>query len=230
MRYTSLFVLAALAFGCARSPDLEPAASADRVVGMDDAAVAFSSGVQVIVQADEWPEQRAVPRRVTPVLVDIINRGDRSLRIEYRHFVLQTQDARVLAALPPFRVYGTPTEPRVAGRAMELSYDAEGFEVAPFYSEIYTDLPRYRRPFVADQRYYGTNYAQWERVGGQLPTRTMQVMALPEGVLRPDGHVTGYLYFEKVPADAGRVYFRFNLVDAETGRIFQRIEVPFVQG
>ena len=225
----AMILLACLAAGCSRGGDLEPAASANRVVGMDDAAVAIESGVQLIVQGDEWPEEQIVPERVTPVLVDIVHRGDEPLRIEYRHFSLTTNDARTLAVLPPFRVYGTPTQPLVQGdrQQVELSYDASGFQVAPVYSGIYEELPVYSKPFVVDQRYHGTTYAGWQRTGAELPTRTMKVMALPEGVLSPGGHVTGYLYFEKVPAGTRNVAFHMNLVDGDTGRIFAIASVPF---
>jgi hypothetical protein len=222
-----IFLLAGCAGG---GGELQPARSANVVIGMSDTATVNASSVQLILQADEWPEGREVPARVTPVLVDIVNRGDAPLRLEYRHFVLQTWAGRKLAAIPPFRVYGTPLSPQVepARARIELSYDAKGFEVAPHYASLYEGVAPYGRPFAADQRYHGTHYAYWERAGADLPTRDMKVLALPEGVLRPGGQITGYLYFEKVPADADRVQFHLNLVHADTGDVFDVATVPFV--
>lgn len=216
--------------GCARSPDLEPAIADSEIDGLDDAAGVVVSRVQIVVQPGEWPEERAVPDHVTPMLVEIWNGSREPLRLEYRLFALDAGGDKALAALPPFNVYGTQREPRVTreGARIELVYEAERFEVAPFYADVYRDVPRYSRPFIADQSYYGAHWGYWKRTGEALPTRAMQLMALPEGVLHPAGRVAGYLYFEKVPAGADRVQFNFSLVDAEDGRIFAIAAVPFV--
>jgi hypothetical protein len=210
--------------------DLEPAIAETEIEGLDDAAGIVISDVQIIVQPDEWPEERVVPERVTPVLVELQNRGSRPLRIEYRLFSLSDNRGKNLAALPPFNVYSTPTEPRVTreGNRFELVYESERFEVAPYYAEIYRGVRAYDRPFVADQRYYAANYPHWQRTGGELPTRAMQLLALPEGVLKPGGRVAGYLYFEKVPAHTDRVQFNYSLLDARDGRIFAVAALPFV--
>ncbi len=215
---------------CARSPDLEPANAATEIEGLDDAAGVVVSNVQIIVQPDEWPEERVVPDNVTPVLVEIQNASQHALRLEYKLFALATSSGQKLSALPPFNVYGTWKEPRVArqGSRFELQYEAERFEVAPFYADLYEGVPSYRRPFVADQRYYGATYERWRKMDAPLPTRTMQLMALPEGVLHPGGRVAGYLYFDKVPAAAERVDFHLSLVDAFDGEIFAVASVGFL--
>jgi hypothetical protein len=215
--------------GCAGS-DLEPAVPESRMDGLDDAAGVVVSRVQFVAQPDEWPEGGGVPDHVTPILVDLINGSRSPLRIEYRLFSLQAGTGQALTALPPFNVYGSATQPRVQrdGGAIELSYAAERFEVAPFYADLYSELSPYRGPFVADQRFYGAGYAHWKQTGGALPTRTMRLMALPEGVLQPGGRIGGYLYFQKVPSDAARVQLDFSLVDAKTGRLFAIASLPFV--
>jgi hypothetical protein len=196
--------------------------------GLDDAAGVVVSRVQVVAQPDEWPEGGEVPDNVTPMLVDIINGSSSPLRIEYRLFSLQAGASRSLVALPPFNVYGTATQPRVQreGSRIELSYEAKRFEIAPFYADLYSELPRYQGPFTADQRYYGANWGRWK--GNSLPDRTVRLMALPEGVLQPGGRIGGFLYFEKVPRDAKQVQLDFSLVDAVSGRLFAIASVPFV--
>ncbi len=44
----------------------------------------------------------------------------------------------------------------------------------------------------------------------------------------PGGRIGGYLYFEKLPADAERVQFQNTVVDTNSGRIFAIASLPFV--
>lgn len=215
---------------CARSPDLEPANAATEIEGLDDAAGIVVADVQIVVQPDEWPEERQVPDNVTPILVELENRSTHALRLEYKLFSLTAAEGRKLSALPPFNVYGTWKRPLVTrqGSRFELQYEAERFEIAPFYADIYRGVPSYSRPFAADQRYYGATYNRWKQMDDPMPTRTMQLMALPEGVLHPGGRVAGYLYFDKVPAATNSVDFHFSMVDASTGDIFAVASLGFV--
>jgi hypothetical protein len=56
----------------------------------------------------------------------------------------------------------------------------------------------------------------------------MLAKALPEGVLRNGGNITGYLYFRRLPEGADRVTFRSDLLDAETEQQIASLNVPFV--
>ncbi|HLV19304.1 MAG TPA: hypothetical protein VKZ49_00425 [Polyangiaceae bacterium] len=217
--------------GCTKSHDLEPAANASEVEGLPDAAFTSVDGVQVVAQAGEWPEDQEVLDNSTPIYIEIINGSGMPLRIEYRHFSLASSTGATYAALPPFRVQGTPTQPSVIAdrEPVALGYRADGFKVAPYYGHIYEEIPTYDRPFVADQAYYGTAYSHWSGTRLREPSRTMKIMALPEGVLEPGGHLRGYVYFPRLPAGAQQVEVRFNAVDADTGDIFAIAAIPFVQ-
>ena len=48
--------------------------------------------------------------------------------------------------------------------------------------------------------------------------------ALPEGVLEPEGRITGFLYFEDADFDPDRGTFVADLVDAKSLRRLGRIE------
>jgi hypothetical protein len=43
-----------LAVGCALGPDLEPAPGANRIAGLEDAAVAEVAGVRTVARANAW--------------------------------------------------------------------------------------------------------------------------------------------------------------------------------
>ncbi len=56
----------------------------------------------------------------------------------------------------------------------------------------------------------------------------MRFKALPQGVLDKDGIVSGFLYFEKVDSDAGRVDFIYELTNAVTGEDRGKIIIPYL--
>ena len=60
----------------------------------------------------------------------------------------------------------------------------------------------------------------------RLPTTDMRREALPEGVLEPHGEVSGFVYFERLPPDEGRVELRAQFPQAE-GESTRRMEIPF---
>jgi len=108
----------------------------------------------------------------------------------------------VFAALPPFEMIRTVTEP--VGYA---SMPMEGFWVAPYLSAYYAWSPPFGGPFYDDHWYYD----------------------LPEGVVQPGGRVSGFLYFEPVRR-VKQADFMAHLVDADTGDHVATIRIPFVAG
>ncbi|MGZ3461836.1 MAG: hypothetical protein ACXU86_25365, partial [Archangium sp.] len=60
-----------------------------------------------------------------------------------------------------------------------------------------------------------------------LPTRDMVRKALPEGTLDTGGTLSGFLYFQSVSPQEGRVTLQVRLVDARTGEQFGTLSVPF---
>jgi hypothetical protein len=53
--------------------------------------------------------------------------------------------------------------------------------------------------------------------------------ALPEGVLEPGGVATGFVYFQHLSGDTGRVALRAEL-PSDAGEQVTRLEIPFVMG
>lgn len=77
-----------------------------------------------------------------------------------------------------------------------------------------------------DPYYYGGYYTYWNTIS--LPTPGMLKRAIPEGVIKDGGRLSGFLYFEEVSPKLKMVNFRTDLVDAQDGSIFGTISIPFV--
>jgi hypothetical protein len=59
-----------------------------------------------------------------------------------------------------------------------------------------------------------------------MPTQDMLMQALPEGVLQPGDRLTGFLYIADKPRHGEHARFVANLVEANTGEPFARIDLP----
>lgn len=105
------------------------------------------------------------------------------------------------------------------------AFTYNGFYTAPTYSPMWTGLTAWSGPFDADPLYYDTYYSKWPV---QLPTADMVASALPEGVIQPNGSISGFVYFQDVPEGVERVDLRLDLVDANTGERFGQISIPFL--
>lgn len=213
--------------GCAQTTNLEPAPSARQVAGVEDAAAARQSGVNMLVQAGIWPGGPGVAEEVTPLRVKIENDSAQPLRINYKEFTLVGPDGKVYRALPPFRIDGEVATSPTGGPIAAPAFGYGGFAVARPYGPIYPGIGISPSPFLVDPFYYDRYYGYWRQT--ELPTQEMLSLAIPEGVLQPGGEVSGYLYFEKVPEEERlRLKYRANLVNAESGVNFARVTIPFI--
>jgi hypothetical protein len=61
-----------------------------------------------------------------------------------------------------------------------------------------------------------------------LPTEDMLAKGIPEGVLEPEGRISGFLYFEKLPENLDRITFEADLINARTGVTLGTMRIPFV--
>ncbi|HEY3356381.1 MAG TPA: hypothetical protein VGQ83_24235 [Polyangia bacterium] len=122
------------------------------------------------------------------------------------------------------------TGPWLARRPSPLEPAAEpprGFLVASRESPFFTTVPAWSGD-LPDPPGYDALVVSWSRVPKVGPaTASVQRRALPEGVLQPGGHVTGYVYFENALAHASRVQLTWNIHDLD-GRSLATLQVPFV--
>ena len=98
-----------------------------------------------------------------------------------------------------------------------------GFYIAPPYYGWYPGLMVWPYAWTWDV-HYSTLYGAWPQ---PLPTRDMLEHALPEGVLKPGGRVSGFLYFQQLSRESA-VTLELSLVDAETSLPLGVARLPFV--
>jgi hypothetical protein len=212
-----------VAVSCAQGK-LLPAASAHVVPGAPEAAAEEIQGLRVSADGDDWTGPPVdLSTRLTPVKVRIVNHSGAPAVIEYERFRLIGGHGHVYRAIPPIPVdHRTPLD-RV-GTIVPV-YAASNFYVAPRLHDIYPTLAAWSRPLARDEGAPSTGlYRLWSE---DLPTRAMQRMSLPEGVLADGGEISGFLFFENATKRESRLIFRADIDDEEHGDRLAKIEIPF---
>ena len=161
------FCIAILSAGCAMGPELTPALAANRVVGLEDAAVAEAAGVRTVVRADAWTGVPAALPELTPLQTSIENHSGRPLRIQYHQFALVTPSGRRYAALPPYKLEGPAV---TSGPIMAPGFPYRDFSFAPYYNPTPLGLRGWPGPFPYDPDYGSRYYSLWR---APLPTEDM---------------------------------------------------------
>lgn len=208
-------------FGCNPTAELEPARAAHQAPGLERAAMARQSGVQVTAQATPWPGEDRIERKVTPLRIVVQNEASTPIAIRYQDFRILAPDGTEYRVIPPRKTRGTVARDGRAGEP-ELGYPS--FRSEPHYGSIYRDIDPFR-PYDPDVSHHERHPAYFDAVS--LPTQEMLDKALPEGVVEPGGHLDGYLYFERVNRRDRTVTLRVDLTDARSGKAFTRVELPF---
>lgn len=212
-----------VAAGCSTTPELVPVNDSGAASG----TVERVDGVSFEVRAGAWSGDPDIRDHVVPIRVDIRNQGDRPVKIGYGQFALVTSDGTMLGAIPPLRVKGSESDRRVVtDLTIDPAFNYSGFYAAPYYGGLYPGVPTFTGDYYFDSYYYDTYDTYW--IDTELPTPGMLARALPDGRLEPGGQVRGYLYFESLPGDvSGQVTFRADLINAETGKAFGEISIPY---
>ena len=221
----TVFVLSS----CSSETLLVPSQGAGRV--NNTTAKEKVAGITVIAKSDQWNGNPQVVNYVTPVLVTVKNNSNDNVKVEYEQFSLVGRDGVRYSALPPFKVNGTIEKPVLVYNDAPIvapSFTCNNFEIAPYYSDVYPGMEIYDGPFYFDPMYYDTYYGYWLNLQSTLPTRKMIYEALPEGVIKPGGSVTGFIYFQRVEkSETNKVNFRADLIDAGNGKNFAVADIPF---
>lgn len=219
--------LAVLA-GCSSQAELVPAPSDNTLTGSPAVAVTSVDSVEVTAEPGHWSGNPGVLDQLTPIKVSITNHGTQPVRVRYSDFALDGPKGVRYAALPPYSIGGTVERPELATDyppIEEPEFESDDFDVAPYLGPMYPTLEPWEGSFYYDPYYYDNYYTYWQQV--QLPTGHMLRWALPEGVVKPDGHVSGFLYFQRVSDKEPRVTYRQELVNAKTGNMFGTVSIPF---
>lgn len=207
--------------GCAT--ELRPAPGTQRIdEGPGVAAVATASDVRVEARVDAWrwpPDE--LGDELTPLHLTIENQGETPLRVRFEDMALVGRESQRWIALPPFDI---EEDVQVT---IQPEYPARRFHYAPHLARRYRPGGVYGGAFFHDPIYYSRNYPRFVDI--DLPTVQMLVRAMPEGVIDPGGRLEGFVYFEHVEdPKSKRVDLQIDLIDADSGARFGRVEVPFV--
>jgi hypothetical protein len=192
-----------------------------------DHAVNQLKGMTVIIDGNSWYGNPDITEDVTPVKITIRNGHTSSLRIRYNDIFLSGESGRHYAALPPYKIEGTIDEPVITAPEMIYSkplFDYKKFRIAPYFGQLYPDIPSIRGDFYIDPLYQDRYYAYWSDAA--LPTGEMLTSALLEGDIDPGGEVSGFIYFERL-ANETKGIFHMNLVDAKTDARIGTMTIPF---
>jgi len=188
-------------------------------------------GINIITKVNYWNGNPQVKQYVTPVYVTISNNSGKELKISYEQFALLAPNGKRFAALPPFGVTGEVSRPVLLQQYSPIlvpGFTYRGFMIAPFYSSIYPEIPVCNEEFYFDPLYYNNYYNYWDQINYDLPTPKMIDDALPEGVLKKGGEISGFIYFEKIDeVNSPKIDFKADLINSKTGNNFAVISIPF---
>ena len=159
-RVATAAVLAFSLVACAG--ERRPATEATTAILRGDAGVAQDAGIQVAVSVGAWEAQPPhLETELTPVLVQILNQGQRPLRVTYDAFRFSDPSGVSFVALPPYEIQAESVRPVHGGRPY---YRYVGFAVAPYLRGYYPQLAVYSGPFAFSDRYYEAYAPALERL------------------------------------------------------------------
>jgi len=221
----TLALTTALLAGCARNvARLTPAPDAQVVAGPGEGAATNIDGVNIVARAQAWKwDPSDLSTKATPILLELVNNGNRSVSVRYNHIWLTDADGHRFNAMPPYDINGTVAQQY---QIQNPYYGFNRFMLAPYLVRWYPRFARYNGAFAYDPTYYSPYYTEYARV--RLPTADMVQRALPEGVLEAGGRAEGFVYFQPLHKDAKSLTLSVDIVDANTGTNVGTARIPFV--
>jgi len=208
MRRALIIALPVVLAGCAPTYALVP--RGDGVVGKD--------GLRLVGAGDAWNNNPYdLPNYMTPILVDIENHTGKDVRISYGDFSLTDERGFRYAAINPYTTAAqvgmneSATRLDDGARVTLAAYtgrsDAHRARPAPRRREHrrFFVRPRarvffhYYDPWVYpfyDAPYYGDRVVVWTDRSPSPPSEDVLRLGLPEGVVKPGGRISGFLYFQ----------------------------------
>ena len=200
-----------------------PAKTARVIPDAPGFAVVEQGGVRVAASGDDWTSRPAdLPNRLTPVRVRIINHSGRSVQILYDRFTLAGARGRLYRPLPPVPLFHH--RPVDSAGTVRPFFASDSFFVRLAYRDVYPSLPPWPTRLPGDDQLNERQYKLW---GQGLPTREVQQMGLPEGVLSDGGQISGFLFFENATGRESKLLFKADLEEGQGGRMVTSISIPF---
>jgi hypothetical protein len=223
-RSAQLFIIACVMTGASCGHGrLVPASDAQIIPDAVAAAVAIDAGVRVVASLDDWRgTTKKLPEEVTPIKIRVVNHGARPVSILYERFALEGRRGRRYRVVPAIPLTHATL---LAGMGpIRPLFAASNFEVAPRYHDIYPSLDVSPAPLPRARP--GDDADDGGRWAGRAPDRELCRMELPEGVLAPEGEITGYLYFEDPTRSETALTLAADLVSDRGGDTVASIKIP----
>ena len=216
-----LVACVAAAAGCGRSyAELSPAVGATPASGPGEGAVATAAGVRVSAHAQAWHfDPPDLESKVTPVLIELANNGDRNIVVRYKDIALTDAGGTRYEAIPPYNISGTLSVPVT----VQDPYFYNGYAYAYRYAPMYV---RYAGGFVYDPQYYQPYLTVYTDVA--LPTPEMVQRSLPEGAIAPGGTAGGFVYFKAFRRGERLLTLHVDMIDQTSGEILGTAKIPFI--
>jgi hypothetical protein len=201
---------------------LVPAKNAHLVEGAQAAVVGVEGGVRVVASLDDWRGVgNGLPDELTPIKIRVVNHSGRPITILNEHFSLRGRKGHVYHAVPAIPL---EHDTQLAGLGpLRPFFATTNFSVAPRYHDVYPQLEAWPSPLARSQSRRKKAARPWKE---HPPGRELCRMALPEGVLGPDGEITGYLYFEDPTDSENALTLDAELVSAKGPDAVASIEIP----
>jgi hypothetical protein len=215
------FIVAAAA-SCGHGGRLVPADDARLMPDTKDVAVAGDRGVRVVASLDDWRGLAGeLPPGITPIKLRVVNHAPRPIAVLYEHLVLEGREGRRYLAVPTIPLDHAQLLARTG--PVRPIFATWKFEVAARYHDMYPALDAWPVPLTRDDEAYERAYRAWN---GSPPSPELRRLALPEGVLAPDGEVTGYVYFVSPIGSESALTLDADLVSDGTGDPVASIRIP----
>ena len=175
------------------------------------------AGVEVSARMGAWTGAPDMLDVITPVQVRVDNGSGRYLRLRLADFAVVSLAGSHAAVLQPN--VGPAPAALYAPR-----FVAYGLLTAPTDAAVYPNVREWAGWFPRDAQQELTAARAWP--DARMPTPEMRSLALPDGVLQPGGSSEGFVYVVRPAAQEPGARLRFDLVDAESGKVFGTATVP----
>jgi hypothetical protein len=195
---------------CATTYQIRPAAGGDL-------ASRSAAGLSMVVDPDAWEAQPYdLADYMTPIAIRIINNSGQDVRVSYADFALVNEQGFRYSAVNPYGLMGSvgqrpplpEAEPGLAsaetGEAKPVLVAARArLQVVP--GRRFFVYPRARYvfryydpwPYGWVEPFYGPYVSVWSGAYyPSNPTEDILRLGMPEGVVRPGGQVSGFVYFQ----------------------------------
>jgi uncharacterized protein YceK len=205
-------------------------------------------GLRLVAEGDAWNgNPYDLPNYATPILVDIENHTDKDIRIGYADFSLVNDQGFRYAAINPYTTataVGINEAAPVADNGAPVVLAAYGgsahhrrrasppprwryhrrFFVRPRVHVYFHTYDPWLYPFL-DPPFYGDHVVVWSDTRSP-PSEDVLRLGLPEGVVKPGGRISGFIYFQNAGQRSNHLRLSWT-AHTPQGKKLATLDLPF---